>query len=387
MDNKDKELIQRALFIDLDILYTEKSREEASQKTVDFIREFYNERWHFKYRADQNEKFSVLTDDEVVTMYRWSGDRIENVSDIRRKLDNTYFIFITTSNFNHENFCNMLELRSLYRSDLLVYSGVDDLPDKINQHLSEHQEFDRFAILSRIDLRHNFPDHAIWIRTEDPDFKAITSRVYRYLYYDTKDYFSWRIGRLDEDDMLELPFYKVIFLDIDGVLNDEGDEYYKGVIIDQDMVKRLGRIVEATDADVVLSSSWKRAYKRFVENGFTAEKNEEPLKLLYESLKAVGVTIRGITPLSMESGPSARPFEIRDWLMKCHGIFSYVILEDDTFWDWGFLQRNVVSTVRVNPNPNGHRNFVKGLTDEHVEKAIDILNDSGALPYKFWFEI
>ena len=46
-----------------------------------------------------------------------------------------------------------------------------------------------------------------------------------------------------------------------------------------------------------------------------------------------------------------------------------------------------MSTVRVDHTREEYRRFIKGLTDEHVEKAIAILNDSGALPYKFWSEV
>ena len=59
----------------------------------------------------------------------------------------------------------------------------------------------------------------------------------------------------DEKDEYE----KVIFLDIDGVLNDEGEEREKGVYIDETRVQRLASIVEQTGAEIVLSSSWRRA--------------------------------------------------------------------------------------------------------------------------------
>ena len=48
---------------------------------------------------------------------------------------------------------------------------------------------------------------------------------------------------------------KVIFLDIDGVLNDEGKNLKRGVYIDEEMTARLKKIVEATGAQIVLSSS------------------------------------------------------------------------------------------------------------------------------------
>ena len=55
---------------------------------------------------------------------------------------------------------------------------------------------------------------------------------------------------------------KVIFLDIDGVLNTE-DTFRKmidgflDIEIDEFRVEYLKKIVDATDAKIVLSSSWK----------------------------------------------------------------------------------------------------------------------------------
>ena len=72
--------------------------------------------------------------------------------------------------------------------------------------------------------------------------------------------------------------------------------------------------------------------------------------------------------------------------MKCHGIFSYVILEDDTFWSWGFLQRNVVNTITIDPSRDKYDRIVKGLTDAHVEKAVSILNERSTFPYREWNE-
>ena len=53
---------------------------------------------------------------------------------------------------------------------------------------------------------------------------------------------------------------KVIFLDIDGVLNCRSSKSRCGcyIGIDNDKVKRLRQIVEATGAEIVLCSSWKK---------------------------------------------------------------------------------------------------------------------------------
>lgn len=50
-------------------------------------------------------------------------------------------------------------------------------------------------------------------------------------------------------------FEKVIFLDIDGVLNDE--EHTSESYLDSMMVGRLKRIIDETGAEIILSSSWR----------------------------------------------------------------------------------------------------------------------------------
>ena len=51
---------------------------------------------------------------------------------------------------------------------------------------------------------------------------------------------------------------KIIFLDIDGVLNSETyDKNRTAGAIDPECAKRLNRIIKETNADIVISSSWK----------------------------------------------------------------------------------------------------------------------------------
>ena len=136
-------------------------------------------------------------------------------------------------------------------------------------------------------------------------------------------------------------------------------------------------IVDETGADIILSSSWKRGYHRFVEDGFQTK--DQNIKLLHDMLAAEGLKISGITPISHESGSVARPLEIREWLARFYTVFSYVILDDDTFWEWGFLQRNVVTTITDRPRDGFDHWYVTGMTMEHAWKAIQILNDTGAV--------
>ena len=53
---------------------------------------------------------------------------------------------------------------------------------------------------------------------------------------------------------------KVIFLDIDGVLNTPSSESRCGeyIGIDDEKVKKLKKIVEKTKAEIVLISTWKK---------------------------------------------------------------------------------------------------------------------------------
>lgn len=70
-------------------------------------------------------------------------------------------------------------------------------------------------------------------------------------------------------DKYEDKFEKVIFLDIDGVLNDENNTTPN--YVNEQMVQRLKKIIDATGAEVILSSSWRHAF----ENYFSYIESEE----------------------------------------------------------------------------------------------------------------
>ena len=187
--------------------------------------------------------------------------------------------------------------------------------------------------------------------------------------------FAWYTSAMDAEE--QCPFKKVIFLDVDGVLNDEGKNYDSGVLVDETLVANLKSIVDATGATIILSSSWRYSYKDFLNDGLKTR--YKGIELLHTMLQEAGLQIKGLTPFSQESGPAARPLEIREWLRRFHQVDSYVILDDDTFWEWGFLQRNVVTTQTLHPENPELMRYVRGLTCAHAEKAIAILNDEGAM--------
>lgn len=156
---------------------------------------------------------------------------------------------------------------------------------------------------------------------------------------------------------------KVIFLDIDGVLNEEKSRSrccgYKG--IDDKKVGNLASIVNATGAKIVLISTWKDDWRK-------ADKARQGMMANYldKKLKKQGLTVFDKT----ESVGKASGFHLSRGegilqFLSTHTVEKYVILDDYQFdYDGCGLTGNYVKT----DNKNG------GLTEELSQKAIEILN-------------
>lgn len=154
---------------------------------------------------------------------------------------------------------------------------------------------------------------------------------------------------------------KVIFLDIDGVLNCQSSEARCGAYIgiDSDKVKRLRKIVDATDAAIILSSSWRLGYNKDFHS------LENHIKYLSNKLGKQHLRVVGSTP----SLKNNRGHEIQEWLKKNDDIVTeWVVLDDEYFNDFDEcnITPHLVTTCFYDDNG--------GLQDEHVEQAIKILN-------------
>lgn len=157
---------------------------------------------------------------------------------------------------------------------------------------------------------------------------------------------------------------KIIFLDIDGVLNSDSilseyipeidGEYYP---YQPHLVDNLNMILKRTDAKIVVSSTWRLG------------ESVERLQYLLTHMGVKGEVI-GKTD-SYNDKFVVRGNEILKWiqdnqnLLGCHhyDFYDYVILDDDS--DMLYGQRN---------------NFVhiqgeEGLTKEYAEQAIEILGE------------
>jgi len=146
----------------------------------------------------------------------------------------------------------------------------------------------------------------------------------------------------------------VVFLDIDGVLNNSKTRkltsYTRSPFVDPAMLKRLRKILDATKAEVVLSSDWR--YDRDDERY-----NQDFIELKY-LLGDYGIEFYDFTPERLDGN---RGLEIKEFLDNHKEVTNYVVLDDR-------------SDACVEPDKFIHTSMSVGLTDDHVQEAIDILS-------------
>ena len=151
---------------------------------------------------------------------------------------------------------------------------------------------------------------------------------------------------------------RVIFLDIDGVLNCSTYRRQKlcqgdySVTIEPQQLQRLKRLVVKTGAAIVLISSWRKYWMRDGSID-SAGKRIEAVFALEE------LSITDKTPV-LENG--SRSLEIEQWLKGKAYIEQYVILDDNDFLWSKMLRPHWVCC----PGETG-------LTDHLVEVAERIL--------------
>lgn len=163
---------------------------------------------------------------------------------------------------------------------------------------------------------------------------------------------------------------RLIFLDIDGVLNctETKVKAPSGCIgIDADKCERLAKIVQKTNAFVVLTSTWKTEWFR---NAFVSELPPDG-QYLEKTLLNYGVVIYDKTT---ETTWSQRGQGILDFIKNCdQKVESFVILDDEFTLDYARcgLDKYHVKTYYSKRDSN----TLLGLQDYHVEKAVNILNE------------
>lgn len=153
---------------------------------------------------------------------------------------------------------------------------------------------------------------------------------------------------------------RVIFLDVDGVLNDTHSRTRSpsGFIgIDDDKVWVLRQIVKQTDAKIVLTSTWKREWNTI------PELREPEGVYLSNKLWRRGLCIFDKTDDAGD--PSLRGTGIQHWLQAHGSVTSWLVLDDEVFPDYeehGIMPHLVQTSFRVG-----------GLSERHIPKCIEIL--------------
>lgn len=147
---------------------------------------------------------------------------------------------------------------------------------------------------------------------------------------------------------------KIIFLDVDGVLNsleyfnqlknsDQSKKIGEYQELDVEKVRLLAEIITNTGAEIVLSSTWRDIGRK------EGQRDHPMYQYLVDTLGEFGLKIIDHTPYFEYD----RPREIKEWLNRQYekyGIGEYLVRT--TFY-----------------GSNG------GLQKVHVKKAIDTLND------------
>lgn len=157
---------------------------------------------------------------------------------------------------------------------------------------------------------------------------------------------------------------KVLFLDIDGVLNTNWWEYKPevdqyGYAFDPRAVANLATIIKETGADIVISSSWKFMGLTKMQEMWVDRRL--PGKLIGITPNTVSDEMLLTADLDNMEFFDIRGHEIKEWLSK-HKVDRYAILDDmDTI-----LPEQTLHFVITNP--------MVGITKEDAEKVIEILN-------------
>lgn len=155
---------------------------------------------------------------------------------------------------------------------------------------------------------------------------------------------------------------KLIFLDIDGVLNHAGiDEKIRGCIgILDSKLALLKEIVDKTGADIILTSTWKMDW----EKDAPYESLNSYGRYMVDKFNNIGLSIQDKT---VDTSAPLRGKDIQNYI-DSHNLHDtvYVIIDDDMF---DFNDEQKTRLIKTS-----FYSLEGGLQKKHVEQAIKLLN-------------
>ena len=155
---------------------------------------------------------------------------------------------------------------------------------------------------------------------------------------------------------------KIIFLDIDGVLTLQKSGWK---FFDSDCVIALKKVLDNTDANMVLSSCWRHGFIDWDENGKGCGlvHHTQAIRKIQELLKPFDIDPSRLidkTPDLITPSDNERGEEIDKWLQAHTDVECFVILDDDS--DMAPHMDKLVQT-----------DIDVGMTLENADEAIAIL--------------
>lgn len=153
---------------------------------------------------------------------------------------------------------------------------------------------------------------------------------------------------------------KVLFIDFDGVLNNRShwflvaaediDYENPSSHLSETLVKRLNKIVETTNCNIVISSAWRYHHS---------------LADLRKYLKEKGFNYgEKIIDVTKHISPRNREIEVEEWLSRNTNVKQFAIVDDIEFF---FDEKYPKQFVKTNADD--------GLTENNVNAIIEILKD------------
>lgn len=367
-DRPDEE--RKVVFLDIDGVLQPPTAQERFNHDMDALKEELAEKYH-------DEHFLELDKYDVAAVYYdWSESALRHLRNLLSYCD-AEIVLSSDWRFSKtiEDMRTLLKIHCLneYLTELLPqtneYSGKDE---DITAYLSKHPKLTRYVVVDDSNLGKFFRGKFVLCNNvlgnneynqicRILNYRSWWDDLYHkvYMYHDLKE-------------TIEDNFSKVIFLDIDGVLNDDGERRENGEIICEEYVRNLKEIVQNTNAEIILSSSWRYGMVNKTNSSFIEK--DKGLSILFDLFDKYHLYIAGMTPIIC-NGPDGRPLEIRTWLSRRPDITKFVILDDEDFWNWGWMKPFVVITSYVRETDNQCLKRISGLNSRFSYQAIKILED------------
>lgn len=161
----------------------------------------------------------------------------------------------------------------------------------------------------------------------------------------------------------------ILFLDIDGVLNDHTwHQPADSTTIDKPCMDRLNKIIAETGCDIVISTAWRYMVHSQVMNviGFFQMLRTHGLT---KHARIIGLThpdeVRndGTTWTTSDVEKSDRGHQIQNWLNMFGADRHYCVVDDRD--DLGIQQLHAANFIQTQSNV--------GMTDLEMERIIEVL--------------